>query len=363
MLEVMKRACAAALLLALAWPVVAQAKKNVPRQPGETIHWVAPWREGVTLRYATEDYDVSAGANGRERSRTTSTETIRIIEARDDGFVQEWSWADSRYEQLEGREEQQVLMQQLMDSLPGLTLEVDLDATGNFVALRNIDDLAARLRPALRKGFDAMFESGIQSAGGWPEDEAEAAAARVRAQEFVDGMLERMTSAPVLEALMSSDAVAYNDAFGAELEAGVPFEVEVEIESPLGGGSVPARGTLLMQTGAPGSGEAVLEWVTRMDRERMAAMALAAAEQMYGVEASDEERAKVVADMSVTDAGSICFRRSTGVPLMLETVRTVSAAGEQRVERRRMRLLDDDHGHEWPDDGPPPLPGEPGAPG
>lgn len=215
----------------------------------------------------------------------------------------------------------------------------------------------------LRKGFDAMFESGIQSAGGWPGDEEAAAAARARGQAFVDGMLERMTSAPVLAALMSSDVVAYNDAFGAELEAGVPFEAEVEIDSPLGGDRVPARVTLLMQAGAAGSDEATLEWVARMDREKMAAMALAAVEEMYGIGVSDEDRAKVVADMSVTDTGSVRFRRSTGVPLMLETVRTVSAAGEQRVERRRMRLLDDDHGHAWPDDGPPLPAVDPGAPG
>ena len=345
------RAWAAALLLALACPVAAQAHKNAPREAGEWIHWVAPWREGVTLRYATEDAETSIGAAGTERSRTTSIETIRIAEARDDGFVQAWSFADSRYEQLEGGEGQEALMQQLIDSMPDLTIEVDLDATGNFVGLRNLDELVARLRPVLGTTFGRMFDAGVESAGGWPEGD-EAAAARAGGREFVDGMIDRMTRPEVLGALVSRDAIAYNDAFGAELEAGVPFETDVDIDSPLGGGSVPARVTLLMRPGVPGSDEATLEWTTRMDREQAAAMALAAVEQMYGVDVSDADRAKVVADMSIVDTGFARFRRSTGVPLMMETVRTVVAAGERRVERRRMRLLDDDHGHAWTDDEP-----------
>lgn len=352
MLDLVKRAFATALLLALACPAAAQAEKNAPRPAAEPVHWVAPWREGLVLRYAAEDYDVSEGAAGRSVSRTTSVETIRITRAREDGFVQEWSYADTRYEQLEGGEEQEAMMQMFIDALPDLRLEADLDAFGNFAALRNLDQLVELLRPPLREGMEAMFESGVQAAGGWPADPEEAAAARERGRAFVDGVVERMTAPAVIATLLSSDVVAFNDGFGAELADGVPLEVEVDIDSPLGVGSVPARVALLMRAGAPGSDEAVLEWTTRMDREKAAAAALGAAEQMFGVDASEEERARIVADMSIVDTGSARFRRSTGVPLMLETTRTVEAAGERRVERRRMRLLDDDHGHEWPADAP-----------
>lgn len=348
-----RRACAAlALLLALLWPDGVQARKNVPREPGEVIQWVTPWREGLTLRYASEDDDVSIGAGGTERSRVTAIETIRITKARDDGFVQHWSFADSRYEQLEGGEEQEALMRRVLEALPDLVLEVDLDAAGNFAGLRNLDVLAAQLRPALRDGFSAMLESGIAAAAGSP-GAAPDAGALGRGREFADGMVERMTRPEVLGPLMAQDAAAYNDAFGAELEAGVPFEADVEIPSPLGGGSVPARVVLLMRPGPPGSDEATLDWTTRMERGRAAEVALAAVEQMYGIDLHEEERGRIADGMTVVDTGHARFRRSTGVPLMMETLRTVEAAGEQRIERRRMRLLDDPHGHAWPDDGPP----------
>ena len=347
------RACIAlALLLAFAWPEVALARKNAAPAPPELVRWVAPWHEGVALRYAAEDYDISIGEGGRERSRTTGIETIRITGVLDDGFVQTWSFDDSRYEQLEGGDGQEALMRQLLESLPDLVLEVELDATGNFSALRNLDQLAAQLGPALRTGFEAALQSGVEAAGGWPAG-ADGEAARARGHEAAADMVARMTRPEVLGALMSRDALAYNDLFGAELEAGVPFEVDVEIDSPLGAGKVPARVTLLMQAGAAGSDEATLDWTTRMDRERAAEVALAAVEQLYGRQVTGEDREKVLADMSIIDVGHARFRRSTGVPLMLETLRTVRAAGEQRIERRRMRLLDDGHGHQWPDDAPP----------
>ncbi len=347
------RACAAlVLLLAFAWPEAALARKNAAPVTAELVRWIAPWHEGVSLRYATEDYDVSVGQDGSERSRTTAIETIRITGVLDDGFVQTWSFDDSRYEQLEGGDAQEALMQQILESLPDIVLEVELDATGNFAALRNVDQLAAQLGPAMRTAFGTMLEAGVQEAGGWPAGE-DSEAARVRAREATEDMVARMTRPEVLGTLMSRDALEYNDLFGAELQTGVPYEVDVEIDSPLGAGKVPARVTLLMQAGAAGSDEATLEWTTRMDRERAAEVALAAVEQLYGTQVTGEDREKVVADMSIVDVGRARFRRSTGVPLMLETLRTVRAAGEQRIERRRMRLLDDAHGHEWPDDAPP----------
>ena len=340
---------ALALLLALAWPGPAAARKNAPP---EVIEWVAPWREGVTLRYATESDDVAIGADGKERSRTTAIETIRITAAHDDGFVQEWTFADARYEQIEGGSEQEALVRQALESLPDLALEVDLDASGNFRRLRNVDQLVDALRPALVDVFEQALQSGIRAGGGLPEAaDGEATPADVRLAAA--GIADRMTGPDFLEALLSRDAAAYNDLFGAILKAGVPLDVDIEMEGPLGLGRMPARVTLLMTPGAPGSDEAVLDWTTRFSREESAEIALAAAEHLYGIGASDDERAQVMADMSIIDTGHARFRRSTGVPLMMETLRTVRAAGEHWVERRRMRLLDDTHGHAWPDDGEP----------
>lgn len=358
MVDVKRRALGAVLLLALAWPVAAQVEKNRAPVAVPTVHWVTPWREGMSLRYATEDHDVSVGEGGRESSRTTSIETLRITEAREDGFVQEWSFADTRYQQLEGGEGQEAVMQQMMDSLADVRLEVDLDAAGNYAGLRNIDALAARMRPAMREGFLALFAAGVESAGG-EGDEATTAAARAQALEFVDGMVERMTDPAILGVLLSRDVAMFNDAFDAELEVDTPYEVDVEIDNPIGGGALPARVSLLVHLGEPGSDDAVLAWTTHMDREKAAEIALRAAGTMYGIDVPEEARRQVMEDMSIIDEGRVLFRVSTGVPEVFESTRTVRAAGELRIERRRMRLLDGDHDHAWSGDGEPVAAKEP----
>lgn len=355
MQHITRAGAALAMLAAFAWPGAAAAAKSAAatkNAPPELIEWVAPWREGLALRYETESYDVSIDAEGKERSRTTAIETIRITAVREDGFVQAWSSADFRYEQLEGGSEQESIIRQALESLPELTLEAELDASGNFVRLGNLDQMIGALRPVLMEVFEQAFQSSTEAGGGLPDGE-EGEAARVRARETAAGVAERLTRPDVMGAMLSRDVIAFNDTFGATLRAGVPLEVDVEIESPLGLGLVPARVTLLMRPGASGSDEATLDWTTRMDREKAAEMALSAAERMYGVAVSGEARSQVEADMSIIDIGHARFRRSTGVPLMMEFLRTVQAAGEQRIERRRMRLLDDAHGHAWPDDGEP----------
>lgn len=348
MRHTMRASVAMALLLALAWPGQGAAKKNAPP---ETIEWVAPWREGMVLRYATASDDVAVSTAGKKRSRTTGIETLRITAAHDAGFVQEWTFADARYEQLEGGSEHEALVRRALDALPDIALEVDLDAAGNFVRLRNLDQLVEVMRAVLLDVFHQAFESGVQAAGGSVQAGGGAVGADARARAAA--IAERMTAPDVLGAQLSRDAVAYNDLFGAVLQAGVPMEVDVEIESPLGLGLVPARVSLAMTPGAPGSDEATLEWSTRMDRERAAEVVMAAVERMYGPGVGGDGDPGQLAGMAIIDSGHARFRRSTGVPLMVETLRTIQVAGEQRIERRRMRLLDDPHGHDWPDDGEP----------
>lgn len=364
MVEMKRRALGAVLLLALAWPVAAQVEKNRAPVAAPTVHWVTPWREGMELRYATDDHDLSVGEGGRESSRTTSIETLRITEAREDGFVQEWSFADTRYEQLEGGEGQAAVMQRMMDSLADLRLEVDLDAAGNYAGLRNLDAVAGRMRPVLRESFLDLFAAGFEAGVGEGEGgAATTAAAGEEAIAFVDGMVERMTDPVILGVLLSRDVAMFNDAFDAELEIDTPYEVDVEIDNPIGGGVLPARVSLLVHLGEPGSDDAVLAWTTHMDREKAAEIALRAAGTMYGIDLPEEARRQVMESMSIIDEGRVLFRVSTGVPEVFESTRTVRAAGELRVERRRMRLLDGDHDHAWSGDGTPVAAKEPAAAG
>lgn len=354
-----------ALALLLAWPgavLAADRKagndKGSAAPAGDVIRWLLPWREGVTLRYAAEDYDDERDGDSRERTRVTGIETISIREARDDGYLQAWSFADTRFEVLEGEPVAADVMQGLMESLAGLEIEVELDGAGNYAGIRNLSVISARMRPAMQQAISSAAGSVPAAMAAGQEASADPAAlqvARAAADKAMAGMLDRLVSPEVLGPLLSEDAVRYNDFVGAELEDGVEYAVDVDLENPLSGGSLPARVTFGAHLRESDPDDVFLEWTTRVDPEAAAA----AARNLAGMllESMPAEAAtlspELLVELSVIESGFVLFRRSTGVVEMLEATRTVRAGGELKVERRRMRLLDGDHAHEWAGDGPP----------
>ncbi|WP_456999380.1 hypothetical protein [Luteimonas sp. A534] len=352
--------CLGVATLLLAAASVPAAEKNVARDPAaaapraDVISLVLPWREGVELRYATEDYDDDRDADGRERTRVTSIETVRITEARDDGFLQAWSFADSRYEVLEGEPDGAHVIEGMLESLGDLVLEIELDAAGSFAGIRNLSLVAERMRPVMETALLAGFEAGLASAEGDDAADADALAkARATGAPQVQAIIEQLMAPDMLQMLLSEDAVQYNDFVGVELEEGRRYEVDVELDHPLGEGMLPARVALVLHVHDRDSDDVHLEWTTHLDREKAAELAIAVAEKMFDADIPAEAREQVLAELSIVKAGAALFRHSTGVVEMLEITQTVRAGDELKVKRRRMRLLDGDHDHQWPDDGPP----------
>lgn len=352
--------CLGVATLLLAAASVPAAEKNVARDPAaaapraDEVSLVLPWRVGVELRYATEDYDDGRDADGRERTRMTSIETIRITEAGDAGFLQEWSFADSRYEVLEGEPPGTHLIEGMLESLGDVVLEIELDAAGNFTGIRNLAQVAERMRPVMDAALLAGFEAGLASAEGDADADADVLAqARAAGLPRVQAMVEQMMAPDMLQMLLSEDAVQYNDFAGIALEEGQRYEFDIELDHPLGVGVLPARVALVLHVHDRDSDDVHLEWTTHLDREKAAEAAIAVAERMFDAGIPAEAREKVLAELSIVNAGTAVFRHSTGVVEMLEVTKTVRAGDELKVERRRMRLLDGGHDHQWPDDGPP----------
>ena len=351
----------AALAIALAWPAGGNAAvkdlaqgKAAGAAGAEVIEWIVPWREGVELRYDAEDYAVEVDAGGRVATRTTGIETVRISEARADGYLQQWSFSDTRHEVLEGDSAEAAMVQGMLESLAELVLEVELDGAGNYAGIRNLAEVGERMRPVLKQAMVAGVEAATAAAGdkGTP----------VPGIEFADTMVERLTSPEVLAPLLSEDAVRYNDFVGVKLDEGRQYEVDVELDSPLGGGALPARITFGAYVRSSQPDDVFIEWTTHVDPEKAAEAAAALVGTLITEDVASAVREQVQ-ELSVIDAGFVLFRRSTGTLEMLEATRTIRAAGELNVERRRMRLRDGDHDHDWADAGPPTAAGQPAGAG
>ena len=108
----LRRAFAAVLLCAL--PIAHAFAAEPAAAP--TVKWMLPWTAGTTLEYAYEDL-TTKDMGGRERTRSTSTATVRISEVLDKGFVQTWSFRDDRYVVEEGDKAEEAAMRKISAAL------------------------------------------------------------------------------------------------------------------------------------------------------------------------------------------------------------------------------------------------------
>ena len=122
-----RRTLAVALLCALPSSYAFAAEEAA----APTVKWMLPWKPGATLEYASEDLTTSDLAE-RERTRATSTATVRITEALKEGFVQAWSWRDEAYVVEEGDKAKEAQMREFAAAMGNVTLEVELDAAATM---------------------------------------------------------------------------------------------------------------------------------------------------------------------------------------------------------------------------------------
>ena len=138
-------ALACTLLLA---PVVLPAFAAEPEIAAAKVKWDMPWKQGMSLQYATEYLSDEKKDGARERSRSTDNTTVRIDEASDKGFVQSWTSKDARYVVLDG-ESDATEMNALNAAMAGVPVEVKLDAAGNYAGMHNLDVVMPRMRKAM----------------------------------------------------------------------------------------------------------------------------------------------------------------------------------------------------------------------
>lgn len=329
----MKSTLVLALLLALPFHSLRAA---------ETITWPNPWKKGLTLAYETESLESKVSPGKREKSRTLSSTEVRIAKVSEEGFVQEWITRKPVVEIIEGDPAQAEMMRAAMRGFEGFAVSIDLDKAGNYVRIRNIDDVSARVRKTMKPLMTAGVDAGIARLA-----KAEREKARAEALKQVDGVLDRMTAPAVLENLIGRDIQTYNNFIGAELEADQWYELETELDNPTGGNRIPAKLQFALYESKQDPDDIFMEWKSSIDPQKGAEAAWAILESLSGKKPGRRERRKLPKEIAIDDEGFAMFRRGTGVIEMFSSTRTVRMADHEKVERERMRLTGGDHRHEW----------------
>lgn len=308
-----------------------------------TIQWALPWKPGTTLEYVSEDLSTS-NLRGPERTRTTSTATVRITEALKNGFVQAWSWRDTVFAVEEGDKSTEAAMREVAAGLQDVTLEVELDAAGNYARLRNLAQITPRLREAMRP----MMFLGLDKSLASIPDAARREEARKSATPQTEAFLERMLAPAVLETMLARNIQWYNGFVGIDIEPDQDYEAKVELPNPMGGATIPVTITFSLSVAEDDPDDLYVAFEQKIDRENAGAAVTAIIEGLLGDKLPDDRKQKL--DISIVDEGLFVVHRPTGIVEMFESTRTVQAGAKSKVDRHRLRLANGEHDHAWRDE-------------
>ncbi|HWS77122.1 MAG TPA: tetratricopeptide repeat protein, partial [Thermomonas sp.] len=317
----------------------------------EKIKLPLPWKQGEVLRYETERVQTETGPGKREKSIGTSKAAITTLEARKDGFVQQWTWSESKEEVLEGDKSMQQVMAEATAKLEKIPLVVEMNADGNYTSARNLADIGqqmiAVMRPMLVEQVDVELQKQAEKM-----DAAQRAKARDESVARLDAFLKRFTEPKVMENLLTKDIQNVLAFTGADLENDQAYELETELENPTGGANFPGKLTFGLYVDEESPEDVWLEWTLAIDPVKGAAAVWDTVERLYGRKINDAERKELPAEVSIVDKGFIVFERATGVPELYQNERTTKFGENANYERSRMRLLGGGHDHVWLEQNP-----------
>jgi hypothetical protein len=333
-----RRTLAVALLCAL--PVLPAFAAEEAAAP--TIKWVVPWKPGTTLQYATEDTTRETQGEKVDYTRATSNATVKVTQASADGYVQTWSWGAGTYDVLEGDKSQEALMRAFGLAFKDISIEVDLNKEGNFTRMRNIADVAPRMRTALRAVLHPMVEDNVAKIEGAAQRETK----RKEMQANIDGLADRISAPAVLEGLLTRNIQSYNGFVGVDLEPDMEYAMDVELPNPLGGANFPAKLAVSLSVSDDQPDDIFVAFVQTLDAEKAEPALIATGEALLGKKLTAEQL-KEELDLAVQDEGMFLVHVPTGVIEMFESKRTTKINDKLKVERLRMRLTNGEHAHEW----------------
>ena len=332
-----RRTLAVALLCALPFSHSLAAEEAA----APTVKWVLPWKPGTTLEYASEDLTTNDLAK-RERTRATATATVRITEATKQGFVQAWSWRDEAYVVEEGDKSGEAQMREFATAMQDVTLEVELDAGGNYARLRNLAEITPRLRHAMQPLMLAGLDASLAKIPDAKRDEA-----RKAAMAQVEGLVDRMLAPAVLETMLTRNIQWYNAFVGIDIEPDQDYEAKVEVANPVGGAPIPVTVTFSLSVSKEDPDDLFVAFEQKIDRENGGAAVSAIIEGLLGTTLPKDEKQL---EISIIDEGLFVVHRPTGVVEMFEATRTLQTGGKSKVERHRSRLTNGEHEHVWTDE-------------
>lgn len=306
-----------------------------PARAAERVSMPLPWRAGMTLVYDTESIHREKNVDGSGSRRVTDRTEVRVEETGRGGHVLVWTTRDSRVEAIDGDRSTTDLLAPMLEKLDGLPVTIELDRDGRYRRVRNLDEVAANVRAAIRPVLEAGLRKSFGKDGPKVSKyDRDAALDAARAQ--LDAAIPQIITLDGVEHVSSSQMKTFSAFVGRPLEVGRRYRDATPIESPMEGRPLPGEREYVLEIDREDPALARIRWTHALDTDGDAAAQWALVSELTGGTVAD---AGAPQDLSLREEGMLVFRRDTGTIELVETVNT-SRYGRlhDEHERHRMRL-------------------------
>lgn len=239
------------------------------------------------------------------RSRTTIH--VRVLESNPKATVLEWKQGTTEFDNPEIIKNP--IAAAAANAAKDLTLQLELNAAGQYTRLRNEAEVTAKLQ--------TVMESLLAALGRQIPD--------AQQRQQVDALVRRLMSPPVLLASATRDAQTYFALNGATVNKEKPFTADLQQPSPFGGGTIPARFRLTLDSLDAHS--ASLATTTTYDPQAVARFsAQLLAQAAPSTSAAAQTSAAQPPALRIEDSAAYTYNRAFGLMSDVVVRRRVTAA-------------------------------------
>ena len=303
-------------------------------QAAAPIKLPLPWTRGAQVAYRSEAVSEKTRAGTHQSLRTTETLRIEVTEVDPDRIVLLWH---NDAPVVEGSGDapnltrELAIAQALSRSVGAIAYQVELNAKGEFLGLRNWEALAAAMRGVLLPALVAQARERPELA---TLDEA---ALRAR----IDPVLVRNSGRNATNASLGREAAIFNYFTGAGMTPGETREYDDNVASPWSGDLIPTHGSFEMTAVDEKAGTVSIRWKQDMDPEKAREVVIRNVETATGKPIPPEARDRLPAGVKLSDRALVVLDRASGLPLSLEHVREVEFGGGSSRNQWTLERLPD----------------------
>jgi hypothetical protein len=315
---------ALAVVLLLSSPLAAAA-----------ISFPLPWHQGMKVRYQSVSVQEKTRAGKHERVETRENNTLEIVEASDQAYLQVWhSIAPSVV--VSGDADnvavEKSVAQKLTKRFANLPMKVELDSKGGYLGIRNWEVLAIAMR-------EVMLPVLVQQAHARPGLEKTDDA---KLTEMLKPALMQLTTQQAIENTLGKQAAIFNFFTAPTLTPGKPVSYEDSMASPWSADVLPSTGSFELIAVDDQAGTATIRWQQSIDPVKGAEIVWKMIEAIAGKTAAGAAHpAGLPQGLKLSDTATVVLDRKSGLPLSIKHQREVALGDSSAVSTWTFTKLPD----------------------